>query len=377
MQNPNFLHCISPEKVIRGENAFSKGKSMISSLCKKPLLIGRSDSTMKIRNCIQNDLLKIGLKVIQANLEYDCCEIDLERINSIAQVNESDAIICAGGGKVLDAGKLIADRLNLPCITIPLSASTCAGWTALSNIYTPTGAFIQDKVLNNCPKLLIFDYNLVRKAPKRTLASGIADALAKWYEASISNNKSDDALVQQAVQMSRVLRDQLMIDSHEALRNPLSKSWVRVVEGCSLTAGIIGGIGGAKCRTAAAHAVHNGLTQLDFNYKPLHGELVGFGILVQLRIEEMFSDNQLATQAKKQLYRLLIDLNLPTNLKDLGKRSISSKELEEICLFSCRNDSDMNNLPFDINKDVLMKAIIDTDNLGLGIRTNTQKSFRV
>jgi len=32
-----------------------------------------------------------------------------------------------GGGKVLDSGKYIAECLNIPCITVPLSASTCAG----------------------------------------------------------------------------------------------------------------------------------------------------------------------------------------------------------------------------------------------------------
>ena len=37
------------------------------------------------------------------------------------------------------------------------------------------------------------------------LASGIADALAKWYEASITSSTIDDGLVQQAIQISRVL----------------------------------------------------------------------------------------------------------------------------------------------------------------------------
>ena len=239
MQNTNLLHCASPEKLIRGENAWSESKSMIPFICKKVILLGRSLSTSKARNKIANDLIKIGVSVLQEDLKYGCCEIDLKRIISLANAINCDGIIASGGGKVLDAGKLIADRLNIPCITIPLSPSTCAGWTALSNIYSPKGAFIKDRVLSRCPRLLILDYSLVRTAPKRTISSGIADALAKWYEASISNQKSEDALVQQAIQLARVLRDQLMIDSHEALKNPYSLSWQRVVDGCSLTAGII------------------------------------------------------------------------------------------------------------------------------------------
>ena len=49
---------------------------------------------------------------------------------------------------------------------------------------------------------------------------------------------------------------------------------------------MIGGIGGEKCRTAAAHAFHNAITQIVTNHKPLHGEIVGVGILLQLKLEE-------------------------------------------------------------------------------------------
>ena len=39
-------------------------------------------------------------------------------------------------------------------------------------------------------------------------------------------------------------------------------------------AGVIGGMGGAQCRTVAAHAVHNGLTHVAA-HGTLHGEKSG------------------------------------------------------------------------------------------------------
>jgi len=365
MQANNHLHKISPEKVVRGEKAWEEAKELIPSLCNKPLLLGRSNCTYEIRKSLSIELSSMGLNVVHEELNHDCCEIDLQRISSIAKHSFCDAIVASGGGKVLDAGKLIANRLNIPCITVPLSASTCAGWTALANIYSPKGSFIKDEILEKCPKLLIFDYSLVRKAPKRTLASGIADALAKWYEASISSDNSNDGLVQQAVQMARVLRDQLLIDSKAALQDPNSVAWIKVAEGCALTAGLIGGIGGAKCRTAAAHAVHNGLTQLDFKKKSLHGELVGYGILVQLRIEELLSKSQLALQTKKQLIELLIDLDLPIDIQSLGLKSYKKKELEKACIFACHRNSEIHNLPFKVNENTLMEALLDASKLDL------------
>ena len=350
-------HSISPSKVVRGEDAWIKSIDLVTQLCKRPLLIGRSSSTKGIRTSFKKDLLLRGIQPFPFELEHDCCELDIKKACLISKNNNCDGIIAAGGGKVLDAGKLIADLLGINCITIPLSASTCAGWTALSNIYTPDGKFIKDVSLKNCPNLLIFDHTIVRAAPPRTLASGMADAVAKWYESSLTSSTSQDGFVQQAVQMARVLRDQLFLNGHKAFLNPLSNSWETVAEGCALTAGIIGGLGGARCRTAAAHPIHNGLTQLAYTNKPLHGELVGFGLLVQLQLEEKNSKSQLPKQAKSQLLDFFAQLNLPISIESIFLRNTTSDELHKACKFACEVSSDIHKLPFPINEKDLFEAI--------------------
>ena len=143
---------------------------------------GRGVHTNSLRNKIFVDLKNQNLNVNSAKLQSDCCYEDISRVKNIILNNKNDSVIAAGGGKVLDSGKYIADCLNIPCITVPLSASTCAGWTALSNIYTKSGQFIKDFALGSCPKILVYDHKFIQTAPKRTLASGVADALAKWYE---------------------------------------------------------------------------------------------------------------------------------------------------------------------------------------------------
>jgi glycerol dehydrogenase-like iron-containing ADH family enzyme len=353
-------HAIAPGHVVRGRGAWERALPLLPALSQRPLLLGRSTATAPLRRRLLADLEQIDLVAQPALLQHDCCETDLEALQQTARQAGCDAVIAVGGGKVLDAGKLLADRLSLPVVTVPTSAATCAGWTALANVYTADGAFLHDLALARCPDLLVFDHTLVRQAPDRTLTSGIADAMAKWYEASVSSGSSGDGLIQQAVQMARVLRDQLLLDAETALQEPGSEAWVRVVEACGLTAGLIGGIGGARCRTVAAHAVHNGLTQLPACHGALHGEKVGFGILVQLRLEELLGGSHLAGQARRQLLPFFQRLGLPCTLAELGLARATVDELEQACRFAMAPGSDLHHLPFNVTGADLLAAMVST-----------------
>ncbi len=353
------MHSISPETIFRGNYAWEESLPQITKLTKNPLILGRGDHTNDLRNKIFIDLKNQNLSANFANLQFDCCYEDISRIKDVILKNHNDSIIAAGGGKVLDSGKYIADCLNIPCITVPLSASTCAGWTALSNIYTKDGQFIKDVALRSCPKILVYDHKFIQTAPSRTLASGIADALAKWYESSITSSTIEDGLVQQAIQISRVLRDQLLINGAKAFKGEFENnpSWRNTIEACGLTAGLVGGIGGEKCRTAAAHAIHNAITQIITPNKFLHGEIVGVGLLLQLRLEEMKNNNNLADQSIKQLLVLMKELNLPTTIGQLGINVFENNNLEKIADFACRDKSEIHFLPFEINKRDIVEVI--------------------
>ena len=353
------MQSISPETIFRGNDAWEKSLPKIIDLTKNPLILGRGIYTNNLRNKIFIDLKNQSLNVNSANLQFDCCFEDILRVKNIILKNNHDSVIAAGGGKVLDAGKYIADCLDIPCITVPLSASTCAGWTALSNIYTKDGQFIKDVALRSCPKILVYDHKFIQTAPLRTLASGIADALAKWYESSVTSSTIDDGLVQQAVQISRVLRDQLLIDGEKAFKGQSENNsyWKNTIEACGLTAGLVGGIGGEKCRTAAAHAIHNAITQIISPNKFLHGEIVGVGLLLQLRLEEMKNNNKLADQSIKQLFVLMKELNLPTTIAQLGINVFENNNLEKIADFTCRDKSEIHFLPFEINKQDIVDVI--------------------
>jgi glycerol dehydrogenase-like iron-containing ADH family enzyme len=299
----------------------------------------------------------------------DCTAADLARLRREATDLRATEIAGIGGGKALDAAKLVAHQLHLPVATIPTSAATCAAWTALSNVYSETGAFQYDVPLDRAPDLLILDYELVRQAPPVTLRAGIGDALAKWYEASVSSSDSPDVLTIAAVQQARVLRDLLLQKSVEALEQPGSLAWQQVVDACVCLAGVMGGLGGPKCRTVAAHAVHNGLTHLVGHSRRLHGEKVAFGILVQLRLEEILQGRQLAAAARQQLLSFYEQIQLPTTLEELQMAALQADperpaqhldSFATVARIACSPTSDIHHLPFAVTPEALVVALTTT-----------------
>jgi len=351
---------IAPAQVMRGSGILSQCGTAIARFGKRPLVIG-GDRTLTIAQPFLQPLFQDqNLQTAQASYGTDCSEAGLAGLREAIATHQADLVIGVGGGKALDAAKLVAYQSQLPIVTIPTSAATCAAWTALSNVYSDQGAFQYDVSLIRCPDLLILDYDLIQTAPPRTLVAGIGDALAKWYEASVSSGHSDRTLVIAAVQQARVLRDLLLQKSVAALQAPGSNVWREVVDASVLMAGMIGGLGGAQCRTVAAHAVHNGLTQLLQSHSALHGEKVAYGILVQLRLEEMLQGNLLAATSRQQLLKFYTEMGLPQTLGDLGLDGVTIAELRRSAEVACQEGSDIHRLPFEVTPTQLMAAMVST-----------------
>lgn len=351
---------VAPTQVITGDRALAESAELLKSYGQKPLVVGGEKTLALVAQTLKPLCQDQNLPYQEASYLPDCAESSLKKLTKAAKKSEADFIIGVGGGKALDTAKLLAFQLNLPIVTIPTSAATCAAWTALSNIYSEGGAFQYDVALKQCPDLLILDYSLVATAPVRTLVAGIGDAIAKWYEASVSSGHSPAALTIAAVQEARILRDLLFQKSPAAIQDPQGPDWREVVDATVLLAGVIGGLGGANCRTVAAHAVHNGLTHLPAAHGLLHGEKVAYGILVQLRLEEMLGHNQLAIAARHQLIEFYRTIGLPCSLEDLGLMAISLRELREVAEFTCHPRSDLHRLPFPVNPEQLMAAMVST-----------------
>ena len=351
---------IAPTRILKGFGILTDGANAIAALGQHPLIVCGNRTMAIAQSSIKPKLEALGLAVQLANYQPDCSESSLVALKEIVTTEHINCIIGLGGGKALDSAKLLAHQSQLPVVTLPTSAATCAAWTALSNIYSDKGAFDYDVSLPKAPDLLILDYRLIQSAPQRLLVAGIGDALAKWYESSASSGQSTATLTIAAVQQARVLRDILLQKSGFALNAPGSDDWREVIDATVLLAGVIGGLGGADCRTVAAHAVHNGLTHLPKAHHALHGEKVAYGILVQLRLEEMQQGNQLATTARQQLLHFYDEIGLPKTLEALGLANMTVAELRQCAELATLPNADIHRLPFPVMPEQLVAAMVST-----------------
>jgi glycerol dehydrogenase-like iron-containing ADH family enzyme len=105
--------------------------------------------------------------------------------------------------------------------------------------------------------------------------------------------------------------------------------------------------------------VHNGLTHIC-KHDSIHGEKVAYGILVQLRLEEMVQGNQLAAAARQQLLKFYTEINLPQKLGDLGLGNITLGELQTAAEIALAPNSDIHRLPFKVALEQLMAAMVST-----------------
>lgn len=286
-------------------------------------------------------------------------------VNQISErAGQADVIIGIGGGKVLDTAKSVADRLNIEVITIPTVAATCAASTPLSVIYDANGSFIRIDYHKRSSYLTLVDPVFLLRSPVDYLKSGIADTLAKWYEAEavIRNHRSKGIftlMVQTGLQHAAFIKDILLEESRDAIHSLetgiLSSSFTKVIESVITLAGTVGGYGGQYGRIAGAHAIHNGLSFIRETHRILHGQKVAYGILVQLILEKR-------TEEVLHLLPFYHDLGFPANFADLGIVNDQKQAMKLIAAHAVKPEESLELMGSYSDEDVI-KAIEQLESL--------------
>lgn len=224
-------------------------------------------------------------------------------------------LVGVGGGRVLDVTKAAAEAAGLACVLVPTSPATCAAATAVVVEYTPAGAYVRSRLTARSPAYALVDPAVLAAAPDRHLAAGLVDALAKVVEVrfGLARTGGGGAGAVAALALCDALETLVFDDGPGAVAAGRDTAKRReVAEAAVLWPGLVGALAGEGAKLAAAHAVHNALTLVPGTRSALHGEILAFGILVQLALEGR-DDAEIERHA-----RLFARLGCPMTLAELG-----------------------------------------------------------
>lgn len=166
---------------------------------------------------------------------------------------------------------------QIPVITVPTIAATCAAWSPISVIYSETGAHQGPLALKRLPVWVLVDGEVIAQSPPRYLKAGIVDALAKWYEFQPYLRNGDEGLAlalkaqaaRLAVDTFNRYGEQAIADNQQKQVTPALR---KVIDAAIALAGVANSMKDDVPRIGVAHAIHNSMTRLPELHHWLHGE---------------------------------------------------------------------------------------------------------
>lgn len=278
---------------------YSLGQDALDGLAKKVSEIGSKAFIIGGKTALEVSLEKIKSKIVGSSVEivgvevygHECTFANVDRLKEIALANKCDVIIGVGGGKAVDTAKATADKLGFDIVTVPTIASNCASISALSVVYKEDGSLDSiyhfEKPVYHC----FMDSDFVINAPYKFLRAGICDTIAKHYECCLASR--DDELAHSDAlgrTISSMCVEPLLKYAKTALKDLQEGNITPALEEAILaivvSTGLVSILVHEKYNGAIAHPVFYGFTKIPrFEEFYLHGDVVAYGVLVQLVIE--------------------------------------------------------------------------------------------
>ena len=360
----NNVFC-SPLRYTQGPGATRElGKEMTGLGLSGPVLIIASKTPARVlEKTWQSSFKESSLEHQVEIFGGECSRVEIDRLAKVAGDLGAATILGAGGGKVIDTARAVADDCRLPVVSCPTVAASDAPTSALSVIYTPSGDFETYLFYEHNPSLVLVDTEVIAAAPVRFLSAGIGDGLATMFEAEAvlksgkPNFRGGHATVT-AHMIARCCHDTLMEHGVRACdavsRHEVDDHVEKVVEANVL----MSGLGFESVGVAAAHAIHNGLTMLAPTHAYLHGEKVAFGLLSQLVMEQQDSG------LLKEVAEFCASVKLPTTFADIGLEGVSDSDLHKVAVRATLPAETIHNEPFEVTPSMVVTSMKEADALG-------------
>ncbi|MCB5953065.1 glycerol dehydrogenase [Enterococcus sp. BWT-B8] len=348
---------VSPSKYVQGRDLLRRSGPYIQTFGNNALILTDEFVWTLVGESYDQQLTSEGLKVAHIIFNGESSEKEIQRIINEMTETSSEVLLALGGGKVIDAGKAIADQLNIPIVVIPTTASTDAPTSSVSVLYEDDGRFKTYALYQKNPDLVLVDTEIIVNAPVRTLIAGIADGLATGVEArSVWKNHGVNVLGQKptftALAIAERCEDVLFTYGLQAVEDNRKRRVTDAFEAVVEANILMSGLGFESGGLSAAHALHNGFSAIKGKVNLLmHGEKVAFTTLVQLVLEEQ------PTEMLTRYIDLFSELGLPINCRGMGLDFKDEKQLGLIAEQSLSDGDCLKQQPRVVTKREIVRAI--------------------
>ena len=357
----------SPSRYIQGYGVIKMFGRYVSHLGSSPLILGGKTALSTIRDIVSRSAAENSMACDFAVFSGKGTRADAAGLVKKATVYGADFIVGAGGGLAIDTAKAVAHEMDLPLVIVPTIASTDAPCSSAAVQYKEDHRFDRVVKLKRNPDVVIADSKIIAESPTRYFVAGMGDALSTWFEAqtcskSGAKNSAGSMATAMGLTSAKLAYDILLnygVAARQAVdRNAVTPAVEMVIEANTL----LSSVGFENCGLAVAHAIYPGIEALKGAENCLHGELVGFGTIVSLVLENYPKDKI------NEVIEFCDSVGLPITLEQLGVKDVSPDNLMKVAEIAFSEGSFIYNLSFEITRELLVDSIIGADALGVTYR---------
>lgn len=275
-------------------------------LITSPSSLDRSKETIRNLNIIETIYLKSA---------------DKKYVEKLAGKKHKGKVIYAlGGGKVCDVGRFLAHEWNLEIVCIPTIISTDSFLVDCTGL-REKGCVIY--VTSKKADLVLLDYNLLKKSPKRFHLSGCGDVLSIYtglFDWKYANNKKkieeDEKYSKSVALMAESIFRGLLTESSE-IRKVSKKGLIYLVQFLAMEVQLCNFYGNSRPEEGGEHFFTYAMENKLKNF--LHGEMVAFSVLLTAFIQGQDIMEIKAFMDSVGMEYVLEGLNRPIVLKALNE----------------------------------------------------------
>lgn len=351
----------APSKYVQGENALLELYDTIKDLGKSFLFVcsksGVKAAQPKIEKSFAGKDEKIRFEIFHGVSSTG----EIARMQKLIQDEKFEVVCAIGGGSAIDTAKAAAYYEHLPVVIIPTVCATDAPCTGLSVIYNDDGTFSNYIFYPRNPDAVVVDSSIIVKAPVRFLIAGMGDALGTYFEARMCEKTNSPSLenggiTKSAMALCELCYNTLLSDGYKAKGSAELGLLTPSVEAIIEANTYLSGVGADNGGLATSHSVYNGFTALEECEKTMHGELVAFGTIAQLVLEDA------PMEEIEEVMDFCVSVGLPVTLRGVGVTDTSRVMIA--AEKACAPGESIHNMLGDVTPEQLYNALLAADALG-------------